>query len=124
MRKTAAGKRGGDPRIIEAYLAPKKPLKIEFDGNSRPVVDGNVMDFENNSDVINYARSHGYDAVHWPDGSFTDESAMTIFKPEQIRDTEAAFDPTKASSSNIFAGIAGAALTAPSWYNEFTSRRD
>lgn len=120
--ENAAGIRGEDPRIIEAYLAPKKPLTVEFDEYGKPMVGGKRVDFESNSDVLNYAMKNGYDSIHWPDGSFTDEPAMTIFKPNQIRDIDATFDPKKANLSDIMASVAGMfgipALAAS------TSRRD
>lgn len=109
----AAGKRGEDPRIINAFLKTKKPLVVNFDGSGNAIIDGNKMDFYSNGDVIAYARDNGYDSVLWPDGSFTDEAAATLFDNSQIRDATAAFDKKKAWSGNLLAGAAGASIVAP-----------
>jgi hypothetical protein len=78
--QNAAGLRGGDPRIASAKLMPKNPLVVEFNNSGKPTVNGNIMDFEDNADVIRYAKAHGHDAVDFPGGSFTDEPSVVVLR--------------------------------------------
>ena len=83
--ENAAGLRGREPRIIQAELSAESPLTVNFDEHGRAVVDGRVMGWSRNSDATQYAKANGYDAVHWVDGSFTDDPAAVVFGNHQIR---------------------------------------
>lgn len=78
--QNAAALRGGEPRIARAKLTVKNPLVIRFNQSGKPTVDGEVMEFDDNLDAIKYAKKNGFDAIDWPDGSFTDEPSVVVFK--------------------------------------------
>lgn len=82
--ENASGIRGKPARIIEADLRYKNPLTVHFDGNGRPVVNGEIMPFEDNADVVKYAKEQGHDSIDWANGSFTDDPSTTVFHPHQI----------------------------------------
>lgn len=78
--QNAAALRGGEPRIARAKLTIKNPLVVRFNQNGKPTVDGQVMEFDDNFDAIKYAKKNGFDAIDWPDGSFTDEPSVVVFR--------------------------------------------
>jgi hypothetical protein len=80
-------------------------------------------DFIDTNEFARWAKRQGADAVIFndivdrgPAGMFSNEKALnpsrniTIFNPANIRSVNAAFDPTKRSSANLMAGVAGGAV--------------
>jgi hypothetical protein len=80
--QNAATAMEGEPRIIEAHLRADNPLTVRFSDapdnpeiDGKPTVNGKVMDFENNADIMAYAKRHGHDVVFMPDGNFSEATA-------------------------------------------------
>jgi len=99
----------GEPRIIQTHIRADNPLTVNFPDaphdptiDGKPVVNGKVMDFENNSDIVAYAKRNGHDVVFMPDGNFSEATAAAaVLKHGRVRSTDAAFDPDKADSNNL-----------------------
>ena len=86
--ENAAGKTGKEARLATANVSAKNPLTVTFDDRGRPMANGAPVEWESNTDVINYAKRNGHDAVDFPGGSFTDEPAFVVFNGKQARFTD------------------------------------
>lgn len=101
---------GDGANVIPAHLKLQNPKEIDLAG-------GQLDDAAEKA--VQQAIAEGHDGVvfknaHdslWHIGSPQSDIAIA-FKPDQIRSTNAAFDPKKKKSGNILAGGAGAALAA------------
>lgn len=80
----ASALRNSNPRIIRARVTFKNPMVVRANEQGKMVVDGVEKEWNNNTDAIEYALQHGYDAIDWVDGSFTDAPSVTVFDPYQI----------------------------------------
>lgn len=105
--------RGDGANLHSVRLKSENPYIVEFDypnGGADPVPfhKGQPIPFEDNVSIVKYAQSRGYDSVRFPNGNFTEaDDTMVVFKPQQIRDVNAAFDPEQKSSPLLMASRLG-----------------
>jgi hypothetical protein len=107
-----AGERLGTKGVVRPFfLDLKNPLVVgldEFDGNAglrtQEFLDDKLA-------AKAFAEDNGHDGIIYPYGTNVDSGYTAIaFRPEQIRSTSAAFDPSKRGSANLMAGAAGATI--------------
>lgn len=98
----ASALRNSNPRIIRARVTFKNPMVVRANEQGKMVVDGVEKEWNNNTDAIEYALQHGYDAVDWVDGSFTDAPSITVFDPYQIE-----IDETKEEKARRILDVLG-----------------
>ena len=98
----ASALRNSNPRIIRARVTFKNPMVVRANEQGKMVVDGVEKEWNNNTDAIEYALQHGYDAIDWVDGSFTDEPSITVFDPYQIE-----IDETKEEKARRILDVLG-----------------
>lgn len=93
-----------DTNIIPAYLKYKNPKVIDLKGEFP----------ERRDAIVRKAAEEGHDAVIFKNAKDSRQDLVSdvtaVFDPSQIRSKFAAFDPKKASSGNLSAGVAGAGL--------------
>mgnify|MGYP007100045515 CR=1 FL=1 len=105
----------GGQNVVPVHLKLKNPLVHDFKGEHYREVSYN--------ELMEKAKKDGHDGVIFKNtydpghkwGNPEDErpqDIVAVFKPEQIRSVNAAFDPKKKKSGNILAGGAVAALVA------------
>jgi hypothetical protein len=97
-----------DSTVYPTHLKMQNPFIYDFKGErNRPVTY---------ADLLKQAKQAGHDSAIFKntfDGNPTDKPVDigVIFKPNQIRGKFAEFDPSKASSSDLLAGLAAAGLS-------------
>ena len=107
--QNAAHVMDGEPRIVQAHLRADNPVTVNFPDaphnpeiDGKPVINGKPMDFESNTDVVDYAKRNGHDVVFMPDGNFSEASpAAVVLKHGRVRSTDAAFDPANIGSNEL-----------------------
>ncbi len=103
--------RGSDATVYSVWLKkPSNPFVVEAmdDGayGFAPVHQGKDLEFSDNVAIVRYAQRNGYDAVHFPDGNFSETgNTMVVFDASYIRDIDADFDPSKSSSPLLMAAL-------------------
>jgi hypothetical protein len=107
-----------DLTVYPAYLKYSNPLEHDFKGERYRDVTY--------SDLLTKAKRGRRDAVimrnTYDGGPLTD--VHVVFKPEQIRSAFAKFDPAKASSGDILAGVAPAVAGAGLGIEAYRERDD
>jgi hypothetical protein len=106
--KKAANDYSWGEGLYSTYLKPGRIMEVEFDylpdGTLVALHNGKALDALNNEDIVRHAMRSGYDSVRFPYGNFSEESdTMVVFRPDQIRDVDAAFDPSASASGNLLA---------------------
>jgi ADP-Ribosyltransferase in polyvalent proteins len=105
--RNAANYVKGEGGLYDTHLRAKNPYVVDVDpayngGELRLFHKGKPLEHTDNVDIVRDAFSDGYDAVHFPDGNFTESgNTMVVKHSNQIRSIDAAFDPSKASSPNL-----------------------
>jgi hypothetical protein len=91
-----------DPGVIAAHLRMDNPMVIDWGGKP----------WRGTQDAIQQARENGHDGIVINNvidayqGKGKPTTVRVVFNPEQIRKTDAAFDPAKKDSANLLAGLA------------------
>jgi hypothetical protein len=112
--KLAADKTGGNPHIMPLFARTDNPLILKLKGN--PTLD-------QLGERVAQAWRDGHDAVvvhnHFlRGGSRQRGDSLVLRNPNQLRSTQAAFDPARRNESDLLAGIGGAAAAGlPQWFN-------
>ena len=84
---------------MDAGFSPSDGLPTTRDAYK----DGSYLMYEN-PQVVDFLKSKGFDSMMLKESSGSKGySTMAVFDPQDIRSTNAAFDPTKKGSSNIIA---------------------
>ena len=106
------------PRIYPIKVRGKKLLQVDRSPGSDYMkivreLDTPAYRFENGpnyqdpDDIANLAKELGYEGLY--DGTLGVNATISMFDPKNIRSPWAAFDPAKAGSRNLLAGIGGLA---------------
>jgi hypothetical protein len=116
MQNAANYARGADANVHSVRLKAENPYVVEFPWDvdpPTPMHKGEKIPFSDNVAIVNHAQKQGYDSVHFPDGNFSESgNTMVVFRPQQIRDVDAVFDPSNANSPNLMASRLGPFLGA------------
>jgi len=103
-----------DPRKdyakVEDFLRSEKRGDVVDGGLHK---SGNWLVYENKA-MVDELKRQGYDAIRiaekMGDGADGVHGTLAVFDPKNIRSTSAKFDPAKAGSADILAGLAGLGL--------------
>ena len=81
--------KGPDGAIFEANLNMKNPATVLFDedeyGELIPILNGEILDVEDNVELVKMLRSRGYDGANFPEGNFSEASeAFVVFNDDII----------------------------------------
>jgi hypothetical protein len=106
------------PRVYPIKVRGKKLLEVDRSPGSDYMkivreLDTPAYRFENGpnyqdpDDIANLAKELGYEGLY--DGTLGVNATISMFDPKNIRSPWAAFDPAKAGSRNLLAGIGGLA---------------
>lgn len=108
--------------VTPTHLKMKNPYVHDFKGDA--------FRDTSYSDIMKKAKKLGHDSVIFKntydpsDGNNRVlQDIVSVFEPDQIRSVNAKFDPSKAKSSNILAGVAGAGIGLGAYSNDAMKRR-
>lgn len=122
--------RGDEAQLYSVYLRAENPMVVEAAddgaGGFVPMVAGKPLGLTDNVAIVRLAQSLGHDAVHFPDGNFSESgNTMVVFDAKRIRDTDAAFDPAEAASAKLLASASAEQPSLTSIYQRYvTEGRD
>jgi hypothetical protein len=94
--------------IHDTHLRAKNPYVVDAAddgaGGFKPMHKGVALDHGDNVAIVRDAFRRGHDAVHFPDGNFSESgNTMVVRDGYQIRSRDATFDPALSSSDNLLA---------------------
>jgi hypothetical protein len=108
-----------DPGVIKAHLRMDNPKEIDWGGKP----------WRGTEQAIREAREAGHDGIVIRNvidayqGKGKPTTVRVVFNPEQIRKTDAAFDPDKKNSPSLLAGAAATALGLGLAKNQLSEER-
>lgn len=102
--------RGADSVIYPSFLKTKNPKTVDMGDTTAEASDPTFI-----ARLVDSAKKQGHDSLLLKNvidepGMKIRSNVVAVFKPEQIRSKYAAFDPKKAKSGNIAAGLGGSAI--------------
>ena len=64
--------------VYDFHLSAKNTAVISFNSDMEPILNGEVLEFDNNIDIVEFAERKRYDSVYFPDGNFTEDSETFV----------------------------------------------
>ncbi len=81
--------KGNSEVIYSVYLKIEKPFIVNFNDNMEPIVNGKIVNFEDNIEIVNYVYRKNYDGIWFPEGNFTEsDETWVAFYPNQIKSVD------------------------------------
>lgn len=115
MQKATDSARVQEATVLPVYARSKNPLVHDFKGEAyRDVTYSELIDKARAGGHDSLILKNTYDPAYKDVVSPTPEDILVVLDPSQIRSKFAKFDPKKAKSGNLSAGIAGAGVLGAS----------